>query len=133
MEEMNVIEKDFPLRQTVSGIELPNGLPVSGGIVEMELSFEVWIGKGARSLHEKISITRDGIVVPEQSLNRRDIGVVDVSAQSESAVASEMAMLKRDGGVKLCGCVITAQGRVVKSDALERENPIWFGVDVSWP
>jgi hypothetical protein len=119
VKEMDIIESDFPASKSISGIELPNSLAVRRGIVEMELSFKVRIRKSSGALHEKISRTRDGIVVPQQSLDRRNIGVVDIGTQGESAVAGEMTVLKRDCGVKTRGRVIAAQGRVVKCDALE--------------
>ena len=85
----------------------------------MDLSLAVRIGERACSLHEKISVAGDGIVVSEECLERSDVRVVYVGAQGESAVAGEMAMLERDSGVEFGGSVIPAQGCVVKSYTLK--------------
>ena len=58
VEEMDVIEREFAVGEVESGIELLNGLAVSGGVVEMDASFAVRIGLSARGLQEKIGQCR---------------------------------------------------------------------------
>src|SRR5271156_6507535 len=116
---MDIIESKFASSDVESGIELLNGRAVGGGVGEMDLSFAARIGNGARSLNRKISFSEDGIVVSSERLQVSDIDVEEVRAQSESAVASEMAVLERCGSIEFGGSVVMAQGRVVQRDAIE--------------
>ena len=71
VEEMNVIERKFAVGEVKSGIELLNGLAVSGGIVEMDLSIAVRVGRSTRGLQEKIGRSGDGIVESGERLQAR--------------------------------------------------------------
>ena len=100
----------------------------------MNLSLAVRIGQSAGGLHEKIGFAGDGIVVSGEGLELGDVGVVEVGAEGEIAVAGEMAVLESGGGVEFGGSVVTAQRGVAQSDARGRkagarrkENPIAFG------
>ena len=101
MEEMNVIERKFAVGEVKSGIELLNGLAVSGGIVEMDLSIAVRVGLSTRGLQEKIGRSGDGIVESGERLQRGKVGVVKIGADGKSAVAGDVAVLKRGGGIEL--------------------------------
>ncbi len=108
VEEMDVIENQFALGDVEGGIELLNGLTVSGGVGEMDLSLAVRIGESAGGLHEKIRSPGNGIVVSGKSLKGGDIGIVEVGTQSESAVAGDVSVLKSGGSVKFGGSITPA-------------------------
>src|ERR1022692_2060638 len=102
-----------------AGIELLNGFTVRGGIGEMDTSLAMRIGDGASSLHEKIGPTCDGIVISGKRLDRREVSVKQVSAESEIAVTGEMALLKSGGGVKFGGGIVTTQNGAAQGDGME--------------
>src|ERR1039458_549382 len=118
---MQVIEGDFAVGDVESGIELLNGLPVSGGVGEMDLSLAVKVGEGAGGLYEKIGFAGDGIVVSGESLDGGEVSIVEVGTEGESAVSGEMAVLEGGGGVEFGGSVLAAQNSVAKSDGTKRK------------
>ena len=119
VEEMDVIECKFAVGEMEAGIELLNGLTVGGGVGEMDLSFAVRIGEAAGGLDGKIGVAGDGIVVSGERLEVSEIGVVEVGVDREGAVAGEMAVFERGGGVEFGGSVVAAQSGVAQSDGLE--------------
>ena len=116
VDEMQLVENDFAVGDMEGGIELLNGLTVGGSVAEMNLSLAVRIGEGAGGLNRNIGFAEDRIVVSRESLNVSDIGVVEVGAQGESTVASEMAVLERGEGIEFGGGVVMAQLGIVQSD-----------------
>src|SRR5580700_5326371 len=116
---MDVIESIFAPGDMERGVQLSDGVTVGGGIHQVDLSFTVRIGEAAAGLDGKIGVAEDGIVVAGESLEETDIGVVEVGAQAKSAVAGEMAVLERGGGVEFSRSVTPAQRGVVQRDGLE--------------
>src|SRR5712671_1148512 len=97
---MQVIESDFALGEVKVGIELLNGLPVSKGVADVDLSVTMWIGDGAAGLHGNIGLAGDGIAVSRESLDGGEICVMKVGSEVEDALAGDVAMLESGGRVE---------------------------------
>lgn len=93
VEEMDAVKGDFSLSNAEGGIELPDGLTIGGAAGEMDLSFPMRSGEGSATLHEKIGDPRDRIVVSGESLEAREVCLVEVGAEGEYTVAGEVAVL----------------------------------------
>src|ERR1700730_11578673 len=119
MDEMQVIESDFALGEVKVGIELLNGLPVGKGAGDVDLPIGMRIGDGAAGLYGKIGFAGDGIVVSDESLDRREICVMKVGSEIEDALAGDVAMLESGGSVEPGESVLTAQSGAAKGNRIE--------------
>ena len=117
--EMNVSECDFAMNQLEGGIELLNGLTVDGAVDEMDLSLAMGIEWRTRGAQRKIGLAGDGVVVPGEGLERREVIVVKRGAEGEWTVAREMAVLERGGRVEFGRSVAAAESGAAKSDSAE--------------
>src|SRR5271156_3696172 len=117
---MHVIECNSALGDVEGGIKLLNGLIVGKRVGEVDLPITVRIGEGAGGLHEKDGLAGDGIVGSAQSLQGSQIGVVEVGAQSEGAVAGEVVVQESSRSVELGRHVVPAKSGAAKGDALKR-------------
>ena len=105
---MQVIESDFALSEVKVGIELLNGLPVSKGVADVDLSVTMWIGDGAAGLYGDIGLAGDGIAVSRESLDGGEICVMKIGSEIEDALAGDVAVLESGGSVEPGGSVFTA-------------------------
>src|SRR5271165_1298696 len=121
VEEVQIVERDFAVGDVESGIELLDGLTVSGSVFEMDLPLAVRFGESARSLEDKIGLAGYGIVEAGEGFELGQVGIVDVRAQVKRSVPRYMTVLERGGGIKFRGGIVSLEGSSLKSDRTERK------------